>query len=133
MDKDELFQLPEIHTGSGTLARHYHAHFMRHYNNLAEPDPVSRVKEALEIVARDTGETTSSVARLMVESGLRAPKRAFPEDYIQRLEGGTFPQEAFNASALTASQRALLDGWHLQETKQAESQIKAAPVPPPAK
>lgn len=72
---------PEINFEGDDMA--LYARFMRHLRNVPNSRAEIKVLSALQFTADIQGHSDAHVAKLMVDLGLRAPRMAFPTDFLR--------------------------------------------------
>lgn len=63
-----------------------YARFMRHLRHAAVPEAELKVLSAIQFTADMLDHSDAFVAKVLVDLGLRASRRAFPQDYIEHVD-----------------------------------------------
>lgn len=104
------FSLPVLDAGADTLARHFWSQFMHEFQRQPDVNPELRIQTAIEATAQRTRSTPEAVARTLVESGLCAARKSFPEAFVAQIESRR-SRPKWDLAAITPRQRELLDFW----------------------
>ena len=105
----------------GKFAHECYMTFMHHMNRAAGPGLDQRILSAISYTAKATDNSTAHISQLLVEMGLRAPKAAFPGDFISHITE-RLGRDAWMLGAPTANQMDLARIW--QKTPEAKPQLK---------
>jgi len=113
--QSQNFSLPTLPRKADTLTRHFLIQFMHEFQSQRGKDPHFRIYAAIESTAAKTGAPPETVARALVESGLRAARESFPGKFVAAVEkGGAAPK--WNLASTTEQQRELLSFWNASVT-----------------
>lgn len=89
-----------------------YARFMRHLRTVPTSRPDIRVLAAMQFVADMMDIQDADVASVLVGLGLRAPRLAFPESYLQFVDYSLM-RDVHEAGRKTASLQELQDHWRM--------------------
>ncbi|MBI1214901.1 MAG: hypothetical protein GC185_03665 [Alphaproteobacteria bacterium] len=106
----EDFSLPVLAATADTLTRHFHAEFMHAFQSRRESDTQQRVYHAIVLTGQKTGAPPETVAKTLVDSGLRAGKESFPQAFVSAIENSK-PAPSWNIAGLTPQQAELVAQW----------------------
>ncbi len=88
-----------------------YARFMRHLRNVPTSRPEIRVLTTIQFVADMMNEEDADIAMVLVGLGLRAPRLAFPESFLELMDKSMMRQIHDPASCAPAM-RELQGHWH---------------------
>ncbi len=88
-----------------------YAHFMRHLRSVPSSRPDIRILATIQFVADMMDIQDSLVAKTLVDLGLRAPRMAFPESYLECVDG-LWMRQSHEAGCVDPSLVALHNHWH---------------------
>jgi hypothetical protein len=72
---------PDLYTDHDNMA--VYARFMRHLRNVPSSRKDIRVLAAIQFTADMTGHSDAHIGKILVDLGLRAPRMAFPADFLR--------------------------------------------------
>lgn len=88
-----------------------YARFMRHLRMVPNSNENIKILSAIQFTADLLNQSDAYIAKTLVDSGLRAPRAAFPEDYLEFVDQSCGCRQ--NAvGAASKSTRALQSHWH---------------------
>ena len=104
-----ILPVPVMHTTSNEEMEIY-ARFMRHLRYVPNSRMEIKVLSSIQYVADMMRLSDSDVTRVLIDMGLRAPRAALPDDYIDHIDSALMREEWEAGSANTAIQ-SLRDHW----------------------
>lgn len=87
-----------------------YARFMRHLRNVPNSRMEIKVLSAIQFTADITDRSDAHVAKLLVDLGLRAPRMAFPADFLKYADTA-FMREGWEVGAPTKAMQELKTFW----------------------
>ena len=103
-----------------------YARFMRHLRIVPNSKAEIKILSAIQFTADLLNQSDAFVAKTLVDLGLRAPRKSYPADYLEFVDGATV-RDALSEGAPSEAVRDLCEHWHkIGEDKFAA--IKYTPV-----
>jgi len=103
--------LPIIHPGeTGSLELDLYARFMRHLRCVPTSEMDIKILASIQFTADIMDMNDSLVAKMLVDMGLRAPRRAFPASYLDYVDR-TLMRSGFEIGGPKESTIALKHHW----------------------
>lgn len=88
-----------------------YARFMRHLRHVPNNRIEIKILSAIQFTADMTDHSDAHVAKILVDFGLRAPRMAFPADFL-RFADHSLLRSAFQVGGPSKSLLELQDHWH---------------------
>lgn len=104
-----ILPVPAMHTTSNEEMEIY-ARFMRHLRYVPNSRMEIKVLSSIHYVADMMRISDSEVTRVLIDMGLRTPRAALPDDYIEHIDNALMRDE-WELGAANASIRSLRDHW----------------------
>lgn len=107
--------LPDITTVKNAMHREVVEIFLLRFRDKGFLGQQMKTLDAIEKTASLTGQCETKVALILVENGLKAGRRAFPQSFLDHVDNvffGHHKGQDILASAIYAS---LKDSWNIQE------------------
>ena len=99
---------PENHIHSSS--NEYYPEFIKNLRDIGRGSKSDKVKAAIKLTAETLHISPEFVARCLVEIGVRAPKSAFPRNFVAFINGRK-DKSIWEQDSLTTAQRDLLNSW----------------------
>jgi hypothetical protein len=93
----------------------YYQAFVHAMNRTKAPSIAQRLREAIEATANTSKTSPAHIARMLVDYGLRAPRNAFPDSFVDYVESRPAPQNLVERAASKGDVIELKNFW-LTET-----------------
>jgi hypothetical protein len=104
-----ILPVPELHATSHEEMEIY-ARFMRHLRYVPNSRMEIKILSSLQYVADMMQISDSYVARILVDMGLRVPRAALPDDYLEHIDQALMRDE-WDVGSASKSIRSLRDHW----------------------
>ena len=91
----------------------YYQAFVRAMNRLPRQAPVGqKLLTSIQQTADQMGTSEAHVARLLVDYGMRAPREAYPNSFVEFVDRYPIPRNAVERAALDTDVIELKDFWN---------------------
>ena len=104
-----ILPIPELHTTSREEMEIY-ARFMRHLRYVPNSRMDIKILSSIHYVADMLQLSDSDVTRTLIEMGLRTPRSALPDDYLDHVDNALM-REVWEVGSANQSVRELRDHW----------------------
>lgn len=104
-----ILPVPELHATSNEEMEIY-ARFMRHLRYVPNSRMEIKILSSIQYVADMMHSSDAYVARVLIDMGLRTPRAALPDDYLEHIDQALMRDE-WEVGAASISIRALRDHW----------------------
>ena len=104
-----ILPIPELHTTTKEDMEIY-ARFMRHLRYVPNSRMEIKVLSSIQYVADMMHMNDADVTRTLVDMGLRTPRAALPDDYVEHIDQALM-RETWEAGAASPTIRNLRDHW----------------------
>ena len=104
-----ILPVPELHTTSNEEMEIY-ARFMRHLRYVPNSRMEIKILSSIQYVADMMHSSDAFVARVLIDMGLRTPRAALPDDYLEHIDQALMRDE-WEVGAASPSIRGLRDHW----------------------
>ena len=89
----------------------YHQAFIHAMNRMQNPSIAQKLRLAIEETAQATQTSAAHIARLLVDYGLRAPRHAFPDSFVDFVDSRPEPKLAILRAATDLDVLELKNFW----------------------
>jgi len=89
----------------------YYQAFVHAMNRTKAPSIAEKLRTAIALTAELTQTSPAHIARLLVDYGLRAPRNAFPDSFVDYVESRPAPKSFVPVTAVDTDVIALKDFW----------------------
>ena len=108
-DPQIILPLPPL-SPTASSERDIYARFMRHLRNVPNSRVEIKILSAIQFTADMMDVTDALVAKVLVDCGLRAPRSAFPTDYLDFVDQSLF-RSGWEIGGPTQGALELRDHW----------------------
>lgn len=105
------FTLPTFHTATDRFEHEIVQMFHHCYRESVQNRSEIKILSSIHMVADISGHGDAYVAKLLVDHGLRAPRLAFPQDFLDHVDQSCLRQGRNHFSTLSGTYRSLTDFW----------------------
>ena len=98
------------HSHSDSDERALYEHFMKHMQNVPHNRLEIRILSTIHFTADTFGYSDAYVARILVDCGLRAPRMAFPQDFLSFADN-SLKRSRFEQNSPSRSLTELQNHW----------------------
>lgn len=109
VESNSILPLPPLSANAGA-EREIYARFMRHLRNVPNSRMEIKILSAIQFTADMLDIGDSLVAKTLVDCGLRAPRKAFPNDYLEFIDRSLM-RSGWEVGGPTASAAELKAHW----------------------
>lgn len=110
MNDKIILPIPEIHTTSKEEMEIY-ARFMRHLRYVPNSRMDVKVLSSIQYTADMMHLSDAEVTRTLIDMGLRAPRAALPDDYLEHIDQALM-RDQWEVGSASASLRDLQSHWN---------------------
>ena len=105
------FALPTFHTATDRFEHEIVQMFLHCYEEKGHGRGEIRILSSIHAVADISGHGDAYIAKLLVDHGLRAPRMAFPQEFLDHVDQSCLRQGRANFSTLSSAYKSLMDFW----------------------
>ncbi len=98
----------------------YYQTFVHAMNRTKASSIAEKLRTAIELTAELAQTSPAHIARMLVDHGLRAPKNAFPDSFVDYVESRPAPKSFVPLAAADADVAALRNFWQTLVSAKAE-------------
>ena len=84
--------------------------FLRHLPSVPNSNPVIKTLSAIQFVADIMGYSDAHISKVLVDHGLRAPRKAFPAAYLDHIDA-SLTRESWQVGAPSEAMNSLINHW----------------------
>ena len=104
-----IYPIPSRDTGKA-LEMDIYARFMRHLRLIPHNREEIKILISIQFVSDMTASSEAHVSKVLVDSGLRAPRSAFPAEYLEYVDGSMM-REGLEYGAPSNGAKELVSHW----------------------
>lgn len=119
-EKIIAYPLPPMNTPSTRFDMEVYAKFMRHLRELRMESDALKILSAILFTAKAMDTSDALVSKVLVDMGLRAPRRAFPISFVEFVDQ-TMERAGWREGAASSSVVELCDCWRHMDGHNIES------------
>ena len=105
------FTLPTFQSATDRFEHEIVQMFLHCYRGNVHHRGEIRILSSIHTVADVSGHGDAYIAKLLVDHGLRAPRLAFPQDFLDHVDQSCLRQGRANFSTVSATYKSLMDFW----------------------
>ncbi len=110
-DKRIAFPFPPASINGAEMEMEVYVRFMRHFRHVPNNRMEIKILSAIQFTADMTDHSDAHIAKILVDFGLRAPRMAFPADFL-RFADHSLMRSNWVVGGPSKALLALKDHWH---------------------